>query len=139
MFSISGVQEQIMDDTQASDVHPRPQHRSVLLELNSEAVQIPPGTRTPAISQIEALLESIVDAICTGNELVIPYRSVRSSNNDASSQSKNEENRSLDVVRFPGRTIQEAKKFGTTEEGRKSLVTLNSRFACHCRSSLSYH
>ncbi|KAH6640993.1 Spo11/DNA topoisomerase VI subunit A [Chaetomium tenue] len=100
-----------MDATQSSDVHPRRQHHSVLPDVSSEAVQVPPGTRTPAISQIEALLESIVDAIYTGDELVIPYRSVRSPNNGANSQSQHEENRPLDVVRFPGRTIQEAKKF----------------------------
>jgi meiotic recombination protein SPO11 len=114
MFSVSGAQQQIVN----IDGTPQRQHHSVLPEINSEAVQIPPGTQTPAISQIEALLESIVDAVSTGNELVIPYRSIRSSNKGAASQSQHGGDRPLDVVRFPGRTIQEAKRFGTSEERR---------------------
>ena len=111
MFSVAGAQQQIVN----IDGPPRRQHHSILSEINSEVVQIPPGTQTPAISQIEALLESIVDAVSTGNELVIPYRSIRSSNNEASSQSQHGEDRPPDVVRFPGRTIQEAKRFGTKD------------------------
>lgn len=139
MFSVLGAQQQIVNITQTSDSPPRRLHHSVSPEISSEAVQTLPGTQTPAISQIEALLESIVDAVSTGNELVIPYRSIRSSNNGEASQLHQGEDRPLDVVRFPGRTIQEAKRFGTSEGGRKILAVLRLHFACHGRSSLPHH
>ncbi|KAK0720130.1 Spo11/DNA topoisomerase VI subunit A [Lasiosphaeris hirsuta] len=55
-----------------------------------------------ALSQIEALLESILDAISNGVELTIPYRTARSARG---------EDRGCRVVRFPGRTAQEAERF----------------------------
>ncbi|KAK3297443.1 Spo11/DNA topoisomerase VI subunit A [Chaetomium fimeti] len=111
MFSFSGAQQHgSMNMTQTSDA-PARHHPSLSPEIGSRAVQIPLGTQTPAISQIEALLESIVDAVCTGNELVIPYQSIRSPNHGANSQPRHGESRPLDVVKFPGRTVQEAKRF----------------------------
>ncbi|KAH6850710.1 Spo11/DNA topoisomerase VI subunit A, partial [Chaetomium sp. MPI-CAGE-AT-0009] len=45
-----------------------------------------------------------------GSELVIPYQSIRS-HNGSNSQPRHGESHPLDVVRFPGRTVQEAKRF----------------------------
>ncbi|KAK4464739.1 Spo11/DNA topoisomerase VI subunit A [Cladorrhinum samala] len=65
-----------------------------------------------ALSKIEDLLESIIDALDTGSELVIPFRRPRP---DAASQtqdlSQQRDARQVEVVRFPGRNVQEAKKF----------------------------
>lgn len=67
-------------------------------------VTIPPCNSSGALSQIEGLLESIVDAISNGVTLEIPYRDARSSSVRSRARAE--------VVRFPGRSIQEAKKFG---------------------------
>ncbi|KAK1757142.1 meiotic recombination protein rec12 [Echria macrotheca] len=56
-----------------------------------------------AVARIEAILESVLDAIHNRTDLVIPYRSIRSS----SVSEKPEDG----FVRFPGRTAQEAKRF----------------------------
>lgn len=73
----------------------------------SNVVSIPSvGSQDVALSRVEHLLESIVDAITNGTELIIPYRSSRSVDNSQS------EERPAEAVKFPGRTIQEAKKFG---------------------------
>ena len=79
---------------------------------NGHVVQVPPGSRHGALSQIENLLESILDATSNGDELVIPYQSVRSLQTGPGQVSARRDGRQLDVVRFPGRTMQEAKKFG---------------------------
>ncbi|KAK3996629.1 meiotic recombination protein rec12 [Cladorrhinum sp. PSN332] len=65
-----------------------------------------------ALSQIEDLLESIVDAIEAGSELVIPYRSSRSdAANKSQAADQQRDARQSELIRFPGRNIQEAKKF----------------------------
>jgi len=75
----------------------------------SSLVTIPPNSRLDgALSQIEELLESIVDSLADSEELTIPYRTARYGN-ASSSQSEDRQN---DFVRFPGRTIQEAQRFG---------------------------
>lgn len=94
-----------------------------------------------ALSQIEDLLESIVDALDTGSELAIPYRRSRS---DAASQiqdlSQRRDARQSEVVRFPGRTIQEAQKFGKdTLNEYLLLVCLHFGATAIIRSSISYH
>ncbi|KAK0739432.1 Spo11/DNA topoisomerase VI subunit A [Apiosordaria backusii] len=71
-----------------------------------------------ALARIESLLEAIVDAIIAGNEISIPYKRVRVSRPGpapapgVSGQSQTQRSgRQTGVVRFPGRTIQEVKKF----------------------------
>ncbi|KAK4224273.1 meiotic recombination protein rec12 [Podospora fimiseda] len=59
-----------------------------------------------ALAQIEDLLESIVDAIEAGSELIIPYRSSRTEVDPEQRDARHSE-----LVRFPGRNIQEAKRF----------------------------
>lgn len=75
-------------------------------------VEIPLGPRNNAVSHIERLLESILDAISDGNELRIPYKSTRPPPTSTGSAPNRRDDGQQDVVRFPGRTIQEAKKFG---------------------------
>ncbi|KAK0652552.1 Spo11/DNA topoisomerase VI subunit A [Cercophora newfieldiana] len=71
-------------------------------------VTIPPnGRHEEALSQIEGLLESIVDSLAEGEELTIPYRTARYGN-DPSSQLEDQQS---NFVRFPGRSIQEAQRF----------------------------
>ncbi|KAK3359637.1 Spo11/DNA topoisomerase VI subunit A [Lasiosphaeria hispida] len=78
------------------------------------------GSGGGALSQIETLLESILDAISNGDELAIPYRTVRSTRG---------EDRGGEVVRFPGRTAQEAKRFAALfriiELSHEALVSGN--------------
>ncbi|KAK4122232.1 DNA topoisomerase IV, alpha subunit [Parathielavia appendiculata] len=74
-------------------------------------IQVPCVTQRGALSRIENLLESIVDAVSSGNELVIPYKTPRSSQNGTNAAASQSDDRQADVVRFPGRTVQEAKKF----------------------------
>ena len=77
--------------------------------LNSDPhlVAIPQAVpRGTALVQIENLLEGIVDAINDGTELRIPYRTIRGTH------TPQDEDRPGDFVRFPGRTIQEARRFG---------------------------
>ena len=64
-----------------------------------------------ALAKIEAILESVVDALAIGAELVLPYRTIRSMQRSASGTNPPAD-RPADVVRFPGRTIQEVNKFG---------------------------
>ncbi|KAK4039798.1 Spo11/DNA topoisomerase VI subunit A [Parachaetomium inaequale] len=110
MFSTSGVQQHDMSYSQISDSHSR-QHPSVLLAVGSDETQVPGGTHTPTLALIEDLLESIVDAISSGDELIIPYRSIRSSQNGTNALSPQGDGRQVEVVRFPGRTAQEVKRF----------------------------
>lgn len=90
----------------------RSRNHSLLIGMD-HVVQIPFGSRDGALSQIETLLESILDAIIHDDELVIPYQSARSLQAGPGQVSARKDGRQLDVLRFPGRTIQEAKKFGT--------------------------
>ncbi len=116
MFSISGAQHHVEPGPQTPDSLPEPHFRAPAA-AGSTVLQVPSGPRNGALSQIEHLLESIVDAITSGEELFIPYRSVRSTQNGPNSQSPREAGRRADVVRFPGRTVQEAKRFGMGEPG----------------------
>jgi meiotic recombination protein SPO11 len=79
----------------------------------SRIIQVPSFSQNGTLSLIENLLESIVDAISNGEELVIPYASVRSLQDGAVQSSNRRDARPVDYVRFPGRTVQEVKKFGT--------------------------
>ncbi|KAK0666403.1 putative meiosis-specific topoisomerase [Cercophora samala] len=76
---------------------------------NYNAVNVVSVAGDGALGRIESLLEAIVDAITTGNEISIPYRSVPASRHGQSQGPPSR--RQTGVVRFPGRTIQEAKKF----------------------------
>ncbi|KAK4174401.1 putative meiosis-specific topoisomerase [Triangularia setosa] len=62
-----------------------------------------------ALARIESLLEAMVDAIITGDKISVPYRSVRASRPGQLQGPPS--GRQTGIVRFPGRTIQEAKKF----------------------------
>ncbi|KAK4157192.1 Spo11/DNA topoisomerase VI subunit A [Chaetomidium leptoderma] len=110
MFSTSGGQQRSANHAQTLDSissrrSPSP-HTAA-----SNVIQFPSGTQNGAISRIEDLFESIVDAISSGDELAIPYQSTRSSQNGPSAVHPRSDARPMDVVRFPGRTVQEAKRF----------------------------
>ncbi|KAK4656813.1 endodeoxyribonuclease [Podospora pseudocomata] len=77
--------------------------------VNYDAVNVVAVAGNGALDRIESLLEAIVDAVTTGNEILIPYRTVRASRPGRSQGPPAA--RQAGVVRFPGRTIQEAKKF----------------------------
>ncbi|KAL0465879.1 meiosis-specific topoisomerase [Neurospora intermedia] len=66
-----------------------------------------------ALTKIEALFETIVDAISVGSPVAIPYR--RSTNarvfNPIASASNPRDGRHMDSVRFPGRNPQELRRF----------------------------
>ncbi|EGZ75040.1 DNA topoisomerase IV, alpha subunit [Neurospora tetrasperma FGSC 2509] len=66
-----------------------------------------------ALSKIEALFETIVDAISVGSPITIPYR--RSTNaqvfDPTASASNPRDGRHMDSVRFPGRNPQELRRF----------------------------
>ncbi len=116
MFSISGAQHHAVADPQTPDSLPeRP--FCAPDAAGPTVLQVPSGTRNGALSQIEHLLESIVDAITSGEELAIPYRSVRSTQNGTDTQPLQGAGRRADVVRFPGRTVQEATRFGMGDLG----------------------
>ncbi|KAL2172499.1 hypothetical protein VTG60DRAFT_5253 [Thermothelomyces hinnuleus] len=111
MFSASRAQQKPANNTHIPHPHFR-QPSSMSFPAESDLVQIPFGSRTSALSRIEELLESIVDAITHANELTIPYETVRSSQNGAAEfEPQLGSDRAANVVRFPGRTIQEVKKF----------------------------
>jgi hypothetical protein len=76
-------------------------------------IQVPSVPERGALSRIEDLLESIVDALSNGTELIIPFRTARSLQNGANAPASQRDERQTDVVRFPGRTVQEVKRFGT--------------------------
>ncbi|KAL2191401.1 DNA topoisomerase IV, alpha subunit [Thermothelomyces heterothallicus CBS 203.75] len=110
MLSASRAQQKPANNTHIPQPHSR-QPSSVSFPAESDLVQIPFGSRTSALSRIEELLESIVDAITHANELTIPYETVRSSQNGAEFEPQLGSDRVANVVRFPGRTMQEVKKF----------------------------
>ncbi|EAA31791.3 DNA topoisomerase IV, alpha subunit [Neurospora crassa] len=66
-----------------------------------------------ALTKIEALFETIVDAISVGSPITIPYR--RSTNaqvfDPTASASNPRDGRHMDSVRFPGRNPQELRRF----------------------------
>ncbi|KAK4445740.1 Spo11/DNA topoisomerase VI subunit A [Podospora aff. communis PSN243] len=75
---------------------------------SSSLVRIPSNDRHDgALSQIEKLLESIVDSLADGEELAIPYRTARQGG-DHSTQSQE---RRSDFVHFPGRNAHEVRRF----------------------------
>jgi len=75
--------------------------------------EIPPSARSSALSKIESLLERILDAMEAGDELSIPYQTIRSAQSSKTTESARRENRQTNFVKFPGRSVQEVKKFGT--------------------------
>ncbi|KAK4235910.1 Spo11/DNA topoisomerase VI subunit A [Achaetomium macrosporum] len=91
----------------------RPSPTSLGTNFNhpSRIIQVPSSSQNGTLSLIEDLLESIVDALSSGEELVIPYASVRSLQDGAVATLNRRDARAVDYVRFPGRTVQEAKKF----------------------------
>lgn len=68
-------------------------------------VAIPPPSNRDALHQIEALFESIVDAVSNDEILEIPLQTSRS----RASETRHDVQT---VVRFPGRNAQEAARFG---------------------------
>lgn len=117
MFSTSGAQhrQQLGNGTQTPDFLSQ-QPPSAPPPVGSSVQQVPFITPRGALSQIEELLESIVDAIDSGEGLVIPYQSTRSSQNGTSAAAQKDVGQ-IDAVRFPARTVQEAKRFGACCEG----------------------
>lgn len=115
MFSISGAQHHVEAGPQTPDS--LPEQFWAPAATGPAALRVRSSTRNGALSQIEHLLESIVDAIASGEELVIPYRSVRSTQNAPNPQPLEGTSRRAEVVRFPGRTVQETKRFGMGDFG----------------------
>jgi meiotic recombination protein SPO11 len=115
MFSTSGVQHQHQpgNGTRTPDLLSEHQS-SVPPTVDSSVARVPSATPKGALSRIEDLLESIVDAIGSGRELVIPYQSSRSSQNRTNAASLQRDGHQANAVRFPARTVQEAKRFGTS-------------------------
>ncbi|KAL2269687.1 hypothetical protein VTJ83DRAFT_1871 [Remersonia thermophila] len=72
-------------------------------------VPIPSAPPSEALARIEQLLESTLDAMAHGQELVIPYR-VRPQSR-TSLVSSPSATRGIDGLRFPGRTTLEAERF----------------------------
>ncbi|KAK3901430.1 Spo11/DNA topoisomerase VI subunit A [Staphylotrichum tortipilum] len=105
MFSMSGANNCGLANPPAPHSHPN------LPEVGSHVPPVPSAAPNPALSRIEHLLESVVDALATGRELVIPYQTVRSTQNGEDTQTPGHPDRPAEVVRFPARTVQEAKKF----------------------------
>lgn len=136
MFSVSGVQQPAMNDSQASDSFST--SNGVPLPAGvSNVLRVPAGTRSGALSQIEGLLEALVDAISNGDDLVIPYQSTRTYQNGANAVSSQGDGRPVDVVKFPGRTAQEAKRFGTRDQEKP--LDSQAHFRCYARGPLSHH
>jgi meiotic recombination protein SPO11 len=79
---------------------------------SSSLVTVPLTSHSSALAKIESLMESMLDAVIAGVELTIPYRTVRSAPAGPGIRSSQNHDRQSDIVRFPGRTIQEAKRFG---------------------------
>ncbi|KAK0754401.1 Spo11/DNA topoisomerase VI subunit A [Schizothecium vesticola] len=76
------------------------------LPVSRSIVTIPRfAPQETALEKIENLLEGIIDAISEGRELTIPFRTTRSP------QAQQGDEPNCDLVRFPGRTIQEARRF----------------------------
>ncbi|KAK4250303.1 Spo11/DNA topoisomerase VI subunit A [Corynascus novoguineensis] len=128
MFPASGAQRRPADHTRAlGSYHGQPSSVSLLVESN--IVQVPFMAQTPALSKIEELLESIVDAIDNGDEISIPYESIRSSQTGAEPEPQDGNDRPLNAVKFPGRTTQEVKKFEALfriiEMSHEALLTGN--------------
>lgn len=141
MFSSSGVQRPVVSNPQTPGSLSRRQSQSLpqTAAAGSTALQAPSINGNQALLRIEELLEAIVDAIASDDELVIPYQSTRSSQNGANSQTFQEDGRHADVVRFPGRTVQEAKRFGKRDEAGWLPFALSSRFGCHARGPLPHN
>jgi len=137
MFSILGANE-----CGSANPHSRPMHHPPpnLPEVGPHVQLVPSAALSPALSRIEDLLESIVDALADGRELVIPYRSVRSSQNGDGAQARVGHDRQAEVVTFPARTIEDAKRFGMESWGESHHMPVSScsQNVCHIRSNLSH-
>ncbi|KAK0636066.1 Spo11/DNA topoisomerase VI subunit A [Bombardia bombarda] len=105
----------------APDATPRKLHLARQTSSQSSATLILPNNRVAiplhnscddVIPKIEDIMESIIDAVNDGVELVIPFRSTRPAQAIRSTAPSEREGRQSDCIKFPGRTIQEAKKFG---------------------------
>lgn len=112
MFSGSRAQQQESANDSRVPQHTSRQASSMPLPAESNVVQCSLGPRISALSRIEELLESIVDAITNAKELTIPYETIRSSQSGNALEPRLGSDRAANVVRFPGRTMQEVKKFG---------------------------
>lgn len=79
----------------------------------------PDGTVGAVVAAIESILETFVDSLaaCQGLSITLSRRA---------SHRRASENR-LEHVRFPGRTVQEARKFSTTSLQRLNFALTNSR------------
>ncbi|KAK4202027.1 putative meiosis-specific topoisomerase [Triangularia verruculosa] len=103
--------------------------------VSYETISVVSAIGNGALTRVESLLEAIVDAVIAGNEISIPYRSASLSRPgampaaEALSQPHGARRsvRWAADVRFPGRTIQEAKRFEALlcilELSRQALVS----------------
>ncbi|KAK3685212.1 Spo11/DNA topoisomerase VI subunit A, partial [Podospora appendiculata] len=90
-----------------------------LVSLPSASGTIPSGlvtipsrhSRDGALTQIEHMLECMIDAMNNGSELSIPYRSIRSTQGNPALTPSQREGHPNDMVRFPAQTLQETRKF----------------------------
>lgn len=113
MFSASGARRDPITKSQTLRQNSRVNHRAPpAVTVDFEDTPLPRQGQTSALSRIEDLFESIVDALGSGHELVIPYQNSRSPQNGPKGASSQQNGGPFDVIRFPGRTIQEAKRFG---------------------------
>ncbi|KAK4142312.1 Spo11/DNA topoisomerase VI subunit A [Dichotomopilus funicola] len=109
MFSASGARR---DPVTKSQTRSRVNQRVLPARtVDSDEAPVPHQGQTSALSRIEDLFESIVDALDSGEELVIPYQNSRTPQNEQKGASSQQSREPFDVIRFPGRTIQEAKRF----------------------------
>ncbi|KAF7553648.1 hypothetical protein G7046_g7054 [Stylonectria norvegica] len=82
-------------------------------ELTSGAeddADIPDGNVGTVITRIESVFESVADSVSTQEELSIVFSSRRSSRRSLGQHR-------VEHVHFPGRTLQEARKFGMADSG----------------------
>lgn len=89
--------------------------------LHAGFVQLPSPPPSQALERLEQLLETILEAISRGEEIIIPYRTARSQDHSLSLPLP-EDVRDLGGVRFPGRTPMEAKRFGMRDNFVRVLL-----------------
>jgi len=116
-----------------------------LISMNSDShtnnlVPVPSSDHlSRGLALVEELLESIVDSIASGTELTIPYRVKRSSPATEPLVSSQAAGGQHGVIRFPGRTPQDVRRFGAClEETELSHLVFNVLRCLGPRSRVSH-